>query len=286
MKKYPVLLMLFFILTTILFTGCNEKEDIVGDENTFQCLKPAELDQLELDFKLKQLALSNYLDESEFVFLNQSSTTQRGIFTNEGHKMRLEYEGLRDQYINAALNDCKKSNGSTIDYASIAFLKGDDLINYEIHPEYFLDLPIHKKTRWVFEEPDIQTGETTDYLEFEYHDIIDNLSITTVIRAWHVGTDENQWQWLANEQNFKIVSFEDDQLDEYNVYYTDDYEDDYGWKYKGIYFQLFEFKVFAGYYSYSKDLGTDPEYFNNISFNEETAKNIYFYLVFQPNNNI
>ena len=282
MKKYPSMIILFFFLTTIFFAGCNEKEVIVEDGNIFGCLEPTELDQLELDFKSKQLNLSKYLNDSEYVFLNQSNTRQSGILTDEGRGKRLEYENLREQYINASLNNCEKSDGSKIEYASIAFLKGNDLINNEIHPEYFLDLPVHKKTRWIYEEPDIPTGETTDYLEFEYQDTIDNSSITAVIRAWHVATDEDQWQWLANEQNFEIVSFQDNELDEYTVYFTDDYEDGYGWKYKGIYFQIYEFKIYAGYYSFSKDLGTDPEYFNNIMFNESSAKNIYYYLIFEP----
>ena len=282
MKKIPILIILFFFLTIFFFTGCNEKDGVVEDEYDFECLEPAELDQLELDFKLKQLTLSKYLNDSEYVFLNQSNTSQSGILTNEGREKRLEYEHLREQYINASLNDCEKSDGSKIEYTYIAFLKGNDLINNEIHPENFLDLPVHKKTRWIYEEPDISSGETTDYLEFEYHDTIDNSSVTAVIRAWHVGTDEDQWQWLANENNFEIVFFQEDELEKYTIYFTDDYEDDYGWKYKGIYFQIFEFKVFAGYYSYSKDLGTDPEYFNNITFSENYARNIYYYLIFEP----
>ena len=283
MKKYLVYLILFFILTTILLAGCNDKESIDSND-TYKCLKPTELDQLEQDYKLKQLKLSKYLNDSEFVFSNQSNTSQKGILTNEGREKRLEYENLREQYIDASLNKCKKSDGSTIEYESIAFLKGYDLINYEIHPEYFLDLPIHKKTRWIYEEIDSSTNETTDYLEFEYHDTIDNTSITAVIRAWHVGTDEDQWQWLASEQNFKRASFDSIEPNVKNVYYTDNYQDDYGWKYKGIYFQIFSFKVFAGYYSYSKQLGTDPDFFNNIEFGDNEAKEIFYYLVYIPDN--
>jgi hypothetical protein len=281
MKNHLKIIILLTILILILLSGCNETtKDVNNNKN--DCLTPEEIDKLELDFYQMRNELAAYLNDTEFKFSNQSNTSQQGVLTDEGRQKRLEYEELRETYIEKGFKKCEKTDGSILEYGNVSLLKGFDLIDNKIHPEKFLGLPIYSKLRWLYEEPDQLSGETTDLVEYVYFDKINNQSVNAVIRAWHVGTDMDQWQWLAKEQNFKNVSFNLKEPVGSNIYYTDDYEDDYGWKYKGIYFQIFGFKVYAGYYSYSENLGTDPNYFRNIEFNEDDAKNIYLYLVFSP----
>ena len=284
MDNYLKISILFIMVIIILFAGCNEITNTV-ENNTSECPNPKKIDQLELDFYQMRNEIAKYLNDTEFNFSNQSNTSQQGILTELGRQKRLDYEEFRENYMNIAFKKCKKTDGTALESNNVVRLKGIDLIEYEIHPEYFLDLPINSKSRWIYEEPDNLTGETTNLVEYKYYDEVDNKSVTAQIQAWHVGTEEDQWQWLAKEQNFKTVSFESDELIGSNIYYTNDYEDDYGWKYKGIYFQIYGFKVYAGYYSYSENLGTDPDYFRNIEFDEDDAKDIYLYLVFSPDQN-
>jgi len=279
--KINLRIVLFLTLVIFIFlTGCNEISNDV-ENGDIECLPPEEIDQLELDFYQMRNELATYLNDTEFKFTNQSNIFQQGILTDEGRQKRLEYENFRENYMDIAFKKCEKTDGTVLESGNAVWLKGVDLINYEIHPEYFLGLPIYSKSRWIYEEPDYLTGETTELIEYKYYDEVDNKIVTAEIRAWHVGTEEDQWQWLAKEQNFQIVNFEFEELLNYSIYFTNDYEDDYGWKYKGIYFQIFGFKVYAGYYSYSEYLGTNPSYFNNIEFNEEDAKDIYMYLVYR-----
>lgn len=280
MKIHLRILLLFIVVIIIFLAGCNEITNDVVDDN-IRCLTPAEIDQLELDFYQMRNELAAYLNDTEFQFSNQSDTFQQGVLTEDGRQKRLEYEDFRDYYMDIAFKKCEKTDGTALESGNVVWLKGADLINYEIHPEYFLGLPIYSKSRWLYEEPDYWTGETTDLVEYKYYDEIDNKSVTAEIQAWHVGTEEDQWQWLAVEQNFQIASFESGEPVGSTIYYTNDYEDEYGWKYKGIYFQIFGFKVYAGYYSYSEYLGTNPDFFNNIQFNEEDAKDVYLYLVYK-----
>ncbi len=280
MENHMKIVILFLIIINILLTGCNETTNNKGN-NTTDCLTPEEIDKLELDFYQMRNELANYLNDTELNFSNQSNTSQQGVLTDLGRQKRLEYEEFRDNYMDIAFKKCKKTDGTALESGNVVWLKGIDLIKYEIHPEYFLGLPIESKSRWIYEEPDYLTGETTNFVEYRYYDKVDNKSVTAQIQAWHVGTEEDQWQWLAKEQYFKNVSFESGELVGSTIYYTNDYVDDYGWRYKGIYFQIFGFKVYAGYYSYSENLGTDPGYFNNIDFNKEDAKDIYLYLVYK-----
>lgn len=287
MKKHLWMLILIFLIFFIFLSGCTENNiDSKDKNNTSDCLKPSEVDKIEMDFNNLRFFLSNYLNETEFIFSNQSETNQQGILSQYGRQKRLEYEQIRNDYINLAIKGCKKSDNTTLGNKNTYFLKGDDLVNYEIHPEFFLELPIYDKYRTVYKEPDPLIGETTDYVEYEYFKEIENKSVNVWIRLWHVGTDEDQWQWLAKEQGFKSIDFGNDFPLNLTVYYTNDYEDDYGWKYKGVYFQIFQFKIYAGYYSYSESLGTNPEYFNNIDFGEELGKEIFYYLIYNPNSDL
>ena len=284
MKKRSWMLILIFLIYILFLSGCTENDiNPIEKNKNSDCLTPSDVDKIEMDFNSLRIFLSNYLNETEFIFTNQSDTNQKGFLSQYGRQKRIEYENIRNDYINLSIKGCKKSDNTTLGNKNIHLLKGDDLVNYEIHPESFLHLPIYEKYRIIYKEPDPLTYETTDYAEYKYFKTIDNKSVNAWIRLWHVGTDEDQWQWLAKEQGFKSIDFGNDFPLSLTVYYTNDYEDDYGWKYKGVYFQIFQFKIYAGYYSYSDSLGTNPDYFYNINFGEELAKEIFYYLIYNPN---
>ena len=183
-----------------------------------------------------------------------------------------------------AFMGCKNSSGVSLHSGSgsVIWLKGYDLIKKEIHPETFLGLPIFNKRRTLYEEPEYWTGETTDFVEYTYYGKINGHSVAAYIRGWHAGTSQDMWQWLAREQNFENASYKAPQSPGSSVHYTNDYEDEYGWRWKGIYFMCFGFKVFAGYYNWGETVGTEYEYFKDIEITDEKAKEMYEYLVYRP----
>ena len=284
-KILPKLGILVIILLFLPLSGCNEVDlggnDGNGDDLT-DCPSPAEVDKLEQDFYQMRDNLSTYMNDTEYVNDNYSTLSQRGVLTDEGRQMRLEYEEFREYFMDVAFMKCENSSGVSLHSGNVVWLKGIDLIKYEIHPEYFLGVPIFSKSRRLYEEPNYWTGETTDYVEYKYAGEIDGANVVAVIQAADVGTVEDQWQWLAREQNFSTAEYAVGEPTGSTIYYTNDYEDEYGWRYKGIYFQIFLFKVYAGYYSWSEYLGTDPDYFDDIVITEQDAKDIYEYLVFRP----
>lgn len=290
MKKKIVTIIFFFLILIQFLCGCDQIDFNINPHNNNNnqnvkegCIAPLEVEQLESDFLQMRSNLSDYLSNTEFVMENYSNTSQRGILTEKGRSMRIEYEELREQYLEVMYDKCEKTNGLPI--TSNVWLKGYDLIKFEIHPEYFLDLPISSKSRIIYEEPEYWTGETTRYLEFRYYKQISEYSVAAKIEATHVGTVQDQWQWLADEQGFKTASYKPGEPTGSTVYFTNNYTDDYGWKHKGIFFQIYGFMVYAGYYNWGDYVGTDIEYFQDIEITEDTAKDIYEDLVFRPGYN-
>ena len=103
-----------------------------------------------------------------------------------------------------------------------------------------------------------------------------------VIRVTEVGTVEDQWQWLAREQNFDKVAYQQGDNPGSTVYYTNEYVDDYDWRYKGIYFQVFGYQAYAGYINWGDMVGTEYEYFKDVVITEDIAEELYEYLVYKP----
>ena len=93
------------------------------------------------------------------------------------------------------------------------------------------------------------------------------------------------WYDLAQEENFGTASYKSPQTPGSTVYYTNDYQDENGWRWKGIYFMCFGFKLFAGYYSWGDTVGTEYEYFKDIVIDDDKAKEMYEYLVYRTGYN-
>jgi len=278
----------FLVILCVIFSGCNDSDSFIGQnnkdngvvDNSEDCLSPDEVEELETDFLQTRKTLSEYLNSTEFVTSEYSATNQIGNLTADGRARRISYEELREQYLDVMYKKCKKTNGLAI--TNNIWLKGYDLVEYEIHPEYFLDLPIYSKSRILYDEYGYFYGETTQHLEFNYYDEIDGHAVGAKIEIDHVGTVQDQWQSLAQQEGFETASYDDGESAGYSIYYTNYYTDDYDWNYKGIFFQIYGFKVFAGYYNWGSYVGTDLEFFNNIEITEETAREMYEYLVYKP----
>jgi len=281
MKNNLKLILMFVTVSLILFSGCTQL-DSNNQNKQAGCPTTEEVDQLEMEFLSMRDELVSYLNDTELILEPSHPTYQQGNLTDKGREMRLDYEELRGQYIEVANNGCKKTDGSTLEGGSAIWLKGYDLTKNEIHPEYFLGLPVFNKFRYTFEEPDYWTGETTDYIEYEYIGNISDYKVVAKIFAEYVGTVEDQWKDLADTEGFQKAEYGSGEPVGSTIYYTNFYQDDYGRQYKGIYFQIFLFKVYAGYYGDTSILGTDPEYFDGIVFTEDDAKEIYEYLVYTP----
>ena len=288
-KKISVLI-LVFILSIISFAGCNEDSEFESNTN-FDTTQPegcpsAEIvEEWDANFTKIRDELVDYMINTEYVELEEYPLNPNGEITEEGRQKRLEYEEFRNQYMDIAFNLCKNSSGVTLHGGSVIWLKGYDLIKKEIHPETFLGLPIFDKRRNLYEEPEYWTNETTKFVEYKYVDEIDGYTVSAYIRGWHTGSVEDLWYDLANEQNFEKASYKSPQTPGSTVYFTDDYEDENGWRFKGIYFICFGFKVFAGYYNWGDTLGTEYEYFKDIKITDEDAKAMYEYLVYRPGYN-
>ena len=290
MKKY-LLILSFVIIGLILFSGCTQLDSNVNNnqgnnKNSEQlegCPSAEEVDQLKQDFDEMRSELAAYLNDTEYEFEAYSTTRQKGVVTGQGRQMRLDYEEYREEYLDVAFNKCEDSDGVPLEGGSAIWLKGNDLTRREIHPEYFLELPFYRKDRILYEEPNFWSGETTDYFEYQYQGNISGYKVVAKIYGNDVGGAEDQWQYEIEERNLEKANYEYGDQPGSNVYYTNYYEDEYGRKYKGIYFQIFGFAVYAGYYGHTIDLlGTDSEYFNDIEITEDFAKEIYEYLVYRP----
>jgi len=293
MKKQLIVLICIFLFVTSVFSGCNEfnfdesNSDNDGGNQDFEqpegCPTPEEVDQLEQDFDEMRSELAAYLNDTEYEFEAYSTTRQRGVVTEEGRQMRLDYEEFREEYLDVAFNKCEDTDGVPLEGGSAIWLKGNDLTRKEIHPEYFLDLPFYRKDRILYEEPNFWSGETTDYFEYQYQGQINGYKVIAKIYGSDVGGAEDQWQYEIEERNLERANYEYGDQPGSSVYYTNYYEDEYGRMYKGIYFQIFGFAVYAGYYGHTNDLlGTDSEYFNDIEITEDFAKETYEYLVYRP----
>jgi len=286
MKKFMVILS-FAIIVLILFSGCNQPDsnstDNKNSEQPAGCPSAEEVDQLEQDFDNMRSELAAYLNDTEYEFEAYSTTKQKGVVTELGRQMRLEYEEFRDEYLDVAFDKCVGTNGIPLEGGSATWLKGNDLTRREIHPEYFLNLPFYRKDRILYEEPNFWSGETTDYFEYQYRGNISGYTVVAKIYGNDVGDAEDQWQYEIEERNLEKANYEYGDQPGSSVYYTNSYTDDYGRMYKGIYFQIFGFAVYAGYYGHTNDLlGTDSEYFNDIEITEDLAKELYEYLVYRP----
>lgn len=283
------LIIVIIVVLSVILSGCNEFGNNEDDNNNNydgdinqpeDCPTPGEVDMLEQDFLSMRDELITYLNDTELKQSPYSTTLQQGNLTDEGREMRLEYEEFREEYIDTANNACFKTDGTYLEGGHAIWFKGNDLIEGEIHPEYFLGLPIWSKKRYIYEEPNFWSGETTEYAEYKYYAEVDGYRVVALIHASDVGTVENQWQELARNEGFETATYESGEPVGSTVYYTNYYENEYEQKYKGIYFQIFGFKVYAGYYSRTAHLGTEPDYFNEIVFTEDDAKELYEYLVY------
>lgn len=290
MRKRIQIILLILIMTAVSFMGCSENE---GDGSDLQfdttqpedCPTNEEVDKWEEDFINKRDELVDYMLNTEYDVSDEYPLNPSGNITDEGRQKRLEYEEFRDDYMDIAFMLCKNSSGVTLHGGSVIWLKGYDLIKKEIHPETFLGLPIFNKRRIIYEEPEFWTGETTEFVEYSYVGEENGYRVSAYIRGWHVGTVQDQWQWLAREQNFMNATYYAPQSPGSSVHYTNDYVDEYGFRWKGIYFMCFGFKVYAGYYSWGDTLGTEYEYFKDIEITEEVAKEMYEYLVYRAGYN-
>ena len=284
-KIFVCFLGFFLLVGTLMLSGCDELPsdgDTDNGNGISDCPSPEEVDALEQEFLFAQEELFAYGNTTEYEQSPYSTTLQQGNLTTEGGAMRITYEKLRDRYIETANNACEKTDGTSLEGGSGIWVKGLDLITKEIHPQYLFNLPIWSKKRYIYEEPEYWTGETTQYAEYEYQGEVNGYHVVAKIMATDVGTVEDQWAELAQEEGFQKVSYESGEPVGSTVYYTNYYENEYGSIYKGIYFQIFLFKVFAGYYSHTASIGTDNEYFNSIEFTEQDAKDLYEYLVYTP----
>jgi len=284
-KKIHIIL-LILILITVSFMGCTEKKggsDLQSDTTQPEdCPSAEEVDQWEENFKTKRDELVDYMISTEYDVSDEYPLNPSGNITDEGRQKRLEYEEFRDDYMDIAFNLCKNSSGVSLHSGSVIWLKGYDLIKKEIHPETFLGLPVFSKSRILYEEPDFWTGETTDFVEYSYVGEENGYRVCAYIRGWHHGVVDDLWYDLAKAYNFKNASYKSPQSPGSTVYYTDDYEDEYGWRWKGIYFMCFGFKVFAGYYNWGDSVGTEYEYFKDIEITDSDAKAMYEYLAYRP----
>jgi len=290
MKKY-LLILSFVIIGLILFSGCTQLDSNVnnnqGNNNNSEqlegCPSAEEVDQLKQDFDEMRSELAAYLNDTEYEFEAYSTTRQKGVVTGQGRQMRLDYEEYREEYLDVAFNKCEDSDGVPLEGGSAIWLKGNDLTRREIHPEYFLEVPFYRKDRILYEEPNFWSGETTDYFEYQYQGNISGYKVVAKIYGNDVGGAEDQWQYEIEERNLERANYEYGDQPGSSVYYTNYYEDEYGRIYKGIYFQIFGFAVYAGYYGHTNDLlGTDSEYFSDIEITEDFAKETYEYLVYRP----
>ncbi|MCK4364792.1 MAG: hypothetical protein KAW45_01950 [Thermoplasmatales archaeon] len=286
MKRYLKAVFLSILISFMLFAGCSEytnnNNTNFDNTQTVDCPTVEEVDQLEEDFKNMRDELVDYMLNTEYDVSEEYPLNPSGNITEEGRQKRLEYEEFRDDYMDVAFNKCKNSSGVSLHTGSVIWLKGYDLIKKEIHPETFLGLPIFNKRRILYEEPNYWSGETTKFVEYSYADDVGDYRVCAYIRGWAVGTTEDQWQWLAREQNFPSVGYVSGQSPGSTVHYTNDYVDDYDWRWKGIYFQTFGFKCFAGYYSWGETIGTTYEYFKDIEITEDVAREMYAYLAYRP----
>ena len=289
MKMIKKIHIIFFVLVLVFvcFMGCVEDSGY-GPDLQFDTTQPVgcpsnkEVDQWEKDFINKREELVDYMINTEYDVSDEYPLHPSGNITEEGRQKRLEYEEFRDNYMDIAFMLCKNSSGIALHTGSVIWLKGYDLIKKEIHPETFLALPIFNKCRTLYDEPNFWSGETTEFVEYSYVGEENGYRVSAYIRGWDVGTVQDQWQWLAREQNFKNATYYAPQSSGSSVHYTNDYVDEYGWRWKGIYFMCFGFKVYAGYYSWGDTVGTEYEYFKDIEITEEVAKEMYEYLVYRP----
>ena len=204
---------------------------------------------------------NNYWGMKDFI-KNYTDNEIDGYVSAEGLELRRNYEELRAIYLDFGSNDCKNSTNNMISINYLA--KCFDLI-YGVNPSTFLNNTYNYKMVTFSEQGYV---EHLDYAEYYYGD-------GKYVFIWDID-DELEVEHLAEANNFETLNFEDSEAQFFQVYYSQNYEDDYGRKYKGVWFQVLYNMVFAGYKSWDYDTTAMKELYNSRTLTNEDVKNIYY----------
>jgi len=241
-----------------------------GNGDTFQCPSGSEVDQIISEYETKR---------TEFLALVEEEGWS-GDTNSEARTLRTDFQEINEQYISVSNGRCEKADGTKPPYDHLK--KCNDLFDY-LYPETFLGGTFSSKM-FQTETFDLYTGGTTEkisYSHYFYKDPSINPDATASIRISRVGSLHTVSD-RAKEHNWERMEYDKLKNKGIAVHYTNDYSDEYGRYFKGIWFQFLTYAVFAGYFKEDFYQEKSQTAFDNITITNDDAISIYNEVCFTP----
>ncbi|MFH1285068.1 MAG: hypothetical protein ABIH99_00630 [Candidatus Micrarchaeota archaeon] len=285
-RAFLALAVLLFLIFSFTF-GCTTNVDVSkknetssakdAENNTLAstCPSASEVDEINREFWETRTEMIALIAPPENASWDLPANTTRNDMDVIGSDGRTKYDVVRARYMEMGALECKNSSGGSIPYA--VDLKCGDITKGFV-PEQFLELDFSRrhvsyygydywsKSEWRIKYAEYIYGKGST--EGGSSPLLGRMEVTFTGSEFPL-TD------FAKKNNFTKLELPREELLA-SVYYSEDYKNDYGNRYKGIWLEGYGDVIFIGYWLPPYALEEPKEAFNEVEMNYELAREVYY----------